>query len=151
MKFKIYDLRLTIVTALAALCLCVAPSSQAQQATRVLTPDAAFSVGLTNRALLWTNSLGSWICEVAVLNATGADVYVHLFDTNGIPGNGAIPNVYIPVSLPNTTPNSQASIPFATAYPLSRGLAVAVSSTRSSLTLAGTNCWISATALTRPK
>lgn len=75
--------------------------------------------------------------DIGCFNNTGGTIYLHFFDTNGLPGNGAVPNAYIPVILPTA---SQATQFFEGGLPINQGLVVCASTTPWFLTLASTNC-----------
>lgn len=111
-----------------------APSARSQQKIRDASAADIMVANQTNVISVKTSQFTGY--EIAYHNATGGNIYLHFFDTNGVPGNGAVPNAYIPVLVPTA---SQAAVPFVYGLPVQNGLVVCASSSRATLTLGSTN------------
>jgi hypothetical protein len=128
-------IRVTLILGLFAIChLLFEPEAAAQQKVRDTSVDDVVVTHLTNRFSVKVTPHSAY--EITYHNASGGNIYLHFFDTNGVPANGAIPNLYIPVLVPT---DSQASVPFSNGLPLTQGLVVCASSSRHALTLGSTN------------
>lgn len=81
------------------------------------------------------------LLDINAFNAANADRHLHLFDAIAVPANGAIP-VWDPIPIAR-----QQTIAFfwgESGLPFTVGIVAAVSTTRTTLTLAGADMWISA-------
>jgi hypothetical protein len=122
-------LRLCVSAVKYVLALLCVSSALAQQPHRDLSADS-YKFAQTNLFVVQSTAHRGY--AISCRNGTPDTIYLHFFDTNGIPGAGAWMNCHIPVALPTVT---QASVDFPYNFPVNQGMVVAASSTQWGLTL----------------
>lgn len=79
--------------------------------------------------------------QITAFNANAATRFLHIFDLAAVPANGTAPD-WVPIPVP--TNQSVAHFFGEEGLPFGTGITIAVSTTRTTLTLAGADMWISA-------